>query len=34
MGVDGGRERVEVVENATIRVREQVPVEVERDADL
>ena len=33
MGCGWGRERVEGVENAAIRVREQVAVEVERDAD-
>jgi hypothetical protein len=33
MGRGWGRECVEVVENAAIRVREEVTVEVERDAD-
>jgi hypothetical protein len=33
MGCRWGRERVECVENAAIRVREEVAVEVERDAD-
>ena len=33
MGCGWGRERVEGVENAPVRVREEVAVEVERDAD-
>jgi hypothetical protein len=33
MGRGWGRERVESVENAPIRVREEMAVEVERDAD-
>jgi hypothetical protein len=33
MGCGWGRERVEALENAPVRVRKQVAVEVERDAD-